>query len=155
MHITQEMLRLHFAYDPSTGQFDRANGKACGWLTEKGYLRVRFMGAQYRVHRLIWLYHHGAQPIGEIDHINGDRLDNRISNLRLVTPTINRQNQRKARSDSKTGLLGASPTGGGLFRAQIGMPGGIRKFLGNFESAEMAHQRYIKEKRALHAGGTI
>jgi len=57
-----------------------------------GYRRARVLGHLDYVHLFIWFYHHGAWPVGQIDHINHDRMDNRIENLRDVTPSQNMKN---------------------------------------------------------------
>ena len=57
--------------------------------TSAGYLRVGIDGVRYQVHRVIWLYVYGVWPEGFIDHINGVRDDNRLSNLRVVSPQHN------------------------------------------------------------------
>lgn len=61
----------------------------------KSYIVVMVDGKLYYAHRLIWLMMTGAFPESEIDHIDGSGLNNRINNLRDVTPTENKRNTRK------------------------------------------------------------
>jgi hypothetical protein len=71
-----------------------------GYIQSKGYRAVAIYGRKYLVHRLVWLYCYGEMPKNTIDHINGDKLDNRIENLRDVTNQENHKNmpQRSDRS---------------------------------------------------------
>ncbi len=65
-------------------------------------------GKRYLRHRLIWIYHHGEIPDDLIiDHIDGDTLNDRIENLRLVTLEINANNS-KQRIDNRSGVTGVS-----------------------------------------------
>lgn len=162
--LTYELALYHFSYDSSTGKLtwrvptmnrikpgDSAQGVVSG-----GYWRVRIGGRSYKAHRVAWLMEKGQWPIGDIDHINGDPADNRIANLRDVSSSVNKQNMRKARADNKTGLLGAYlHKGTGKFRAQIWLPTGQCKSLGAFDTAQDAHEAYLRAKRDLHAGCTI
>lgn len=147
-HITTQELRERFAYDESTGVLRWAKprsriqvGAIAGRISSKdGYWRIETGGRGYAAHRLIWQYVHGEQPDGEIDHINGNRADNRISNLRVVTRAQNCQNRHNVRSDSKTGVLGACKNGG-TYKAEI-VKNGVRIYLGRFKTAEAAGAAY-------------
>lgn len=72
-----------------------------------GYTRVSFHSGSIkktiRAHHLVWVWVHGKWPIGEIDHINGDRADNRIANLREVTVAQNRTN-KKIQTNNRSGF---------------------------------------------------
>jgi hypothetical protein len=72
-----------------------------------GYLKGGFLGREYLAHRVVWAIHHGAWPEGEIDHINGDRSDNRIENLRCVDHATNCRNTRRLDSNT-SGCVGVS-----------------------------------------------
>lgn len=72
-----------------------------------GYLKVKLKGKSYPVHRIMWLLAHGEHPDRFVDHINGDRVDNRLCNLRLVTKAENAKN-RLATKGSKSGLNGVT-----------------------------------------------
>lgn len=144
--INQEKLKELLDYDPETGLFSqktpsRITTKA--WTTTgKGYIRIRIYGKQYRAHRLAWLYVNGYWPSNYIDHINGIRSDNRISNLRDVTNRQNHQN-RKIHIDGK--LVGT------YFNKKINKwqafisISGKKKFIGNFNNQTEAHQAYLLE----------
>ena len=70
------------------------------------YKQCKHNGKQTYVHRVVWEQAHGPIPKGMvIDHINGDRHDNRLENLRLVTRQQNQMNMKR-HSDSSTGLKG-------------------------------------------------
>lgn len=155
--FTQDALKKTVHYDPETGLFTRVRGIRKGAIfgtkTYDGYLCGKVLGKQYRLHRLAWLYVHGEWPKNQIDHINGIRTDNRLCNLRDVTPSINKQNTRKADRDNKTGFLGVQFSQG-KYQAQIR----VNKkplFLGTYDSPEEAHAAYLKAKRQYHEGCTI
>jgi hypothetical protein len=161
--LTQIELKKLLNYDEKTGIFTRLIarnqfkiGEIAGGLdVSTGYIRLRIAGKSYRAHRLAWLYTHGSWPIKYIDHINGDKTDNSILNLRDVTPSGNRQNQRVASKTNKTtGLIGISVYSIGRYRAQISVYG-KNKHLGLFDTPEEAHQAYLNAKRVLHATCTI
>lgn len=70
-----------------------------------GYFQLYLEGKTFSVHRLVWKLYYGEDPSGDIDHINGDRSDNRIDNLRIATRTQNNQNS-KIRKDNSSGVKG-------------------------------------------------
>lgn len=163
--LTAESARHHLDYDPHSGRLTwrvpRAQrvkaGDEAGSINGQGYRDLRLFNRTYPAHRIAWLICHGCMPAGQIDHINGDRSDNRISNLREVTSQENTQNQRVARKDNKhAGLIGAGfHKASGKFRARIGLANGRQQHLGLFDTAQAAHQAYLQAKRNLHAGCTI
>lgn len=158
--LTQERLKELLDYNPETGIFTRAvshRGSPIGksvWASNgHGHIRMTVDCRQYVAHRLAWFYVHGKWPSAFLDHINGDRSDNRISNLRECTDSQNQENRHSAPSHSKTKLIGATPHQGG-YRAQIRVRGKLIR-LGCFGTAELAHTAYLKAKRELHEFCTI
>lgn len=107
--LTQQRLKDLLHYCEETGCFTRRvtkrSGSVAGGLDDKGYIRIRVDGKRYRSHRLAWMYTHGYWPASELDHINGDRSDNRIANLREASRSENMRNQR-VRSDNTSGHKG-------------------------------------------------
>lgn len=67
--------------------------KAGAKKDKHGYIRLGYKRRYYLVHRLVWLWHHKVYPKGVMDHINGDRSDNRIENLRIVSVRANGLNK--------------------------------------------------------------
>lgn len=127
-------------YDPDTGIFWR-RGKPAGCKTCYGYLKVWYFGQQPLAHRLAWFLTYGVWPQKQIDHIDGNRLNNAISNLRECDNTQNQQNS-KARAHSKIGLKGVGRTRVGRFGAVITI-NGKRTSLGTFATPEAAHAAYM------------
>lgn len=80
-------------------------GKPAGFRHHSGYQHLEFQGKYYSVHRICFYLYHGYWPKYHIDHINGDRNDNRISNLRDVPRSINAQNQKEHREGKLWGAL--------------------------------------------------
>ncbi|WP_303678303.1 HNH endonuclease [Ralstonia mannitolilytica] len=143
-------------YDPDTGVFTRLKkgspnaklGIVQGKPIGAGYLSVNVCGKRYYMHRLAWFYMHGKWPEHEIDHINGIRTDNRMSNLRDVSRADNMQNMRKPKAYSATGMLGVALFRG-KFKAEIRV-NGKKRHLGVFDTAEDAHAAYMAAKRQHH-----
>lgn len=143
--LSQAELRSQLHYDPQTGVFTRIGrtphkncklGRTLGSKFKNGYLMVTLAGRKYYLHRLAWLYTHGVWP-KEIDHINRDRTDNRITNLREVTRTQNNLNSKLSRRN-RSGVRGVSWFArDGLWRASISRKGKIIN-LGHFETVELA-----------------
>lgn len=161
--LTQQYLKSVLSYDPYTGVFTRIKsfsnnaktGVAVGNKAGNGYLVVGIGAKKYYLHRLAWLYMKGQLPEFQIDHRNGDRTDNRFSNLRHVTNQINSQNLRKPRSKKDGALLGTSRRSDtGRWGAKIKIDG-KSKSLGCFDNAQDAHAAYITAKRLYHAGCAI
>ena len=149
-NLTQEQLKSMYVYDKDTGIFIRARdlgncykaGQIAGGSHNSGYTVIRFGKRLYLAHRLAWLYVYGEWPKLHIDHINGIKTDNRISNLRDVTASENMANQHRARSDSVSGVLGVSCSCSRKgWRAQICRSGKVKN-LGTFNTKEAAQEAY-------------
>ena len=104
--ISQEMLKERLHYDRETGVFTwldvevngyKVRNKRAGCTNGRGYVIIGFSvaGKPYilTAHRLAWLYEYGEFPSGSLDHINHDRTDNRMTNLRIATQRENLRNQ--------------------------------------------------------------
>lgn len=140
-------------YEPETGLFKWkrrrgriAPGEIAGTKDSHGYCQIAIDYRTYRAHRLAWLYMHGRLPTGDIDHINGNPLDNRISNLRDVSRSVNLRNRHRAGSHSKVGVVGVSQSRNS-FCARIKSPDGEHIFLGVFETKDAASAAYMKARQ--------
>lgn len=117
--ITQADLKSRLHYDPETGVFTRLKGMGkVGRKASNGYIQIFVMDARYMAHRLAWLYVYGEWPELLVDHINLDRSDNRIQNLRSVTPKQNNENSRPNRNN-RSGYRGVSLRADGLWQSDI------------------------------------
>ena len=161
MTLTAARAREVLDYDPDTGVFrwkvtrrgSASAGVVAGCLYSTGYWCIKVNGRRHSAHRLAWLIVHGAFPAYQIDHIDCDRANNRLANLREATNAENQQNLRRARSDSITGLLGVS-THRDRFQSGIRVDRKTR-YLGTFDTPEQAHAAYLDAKRKLHPMGML
>jgi hypothetical protein len=156
--LTAEHLRRILIYDPYTGLFKwRASGKGrpkvpdwmAGTLMKVGYLSIAIGRLAYYAHRLAFLYMTGDWPSEQMDHIDGDRTNNRWSNLREASGSQNKHNTG-VRSHNTTGARGVYRTKDGRFVARIKV-GDKRVNLGSFDTTEQASEAY--EKAAKEAFG--
>ena len=157
--LTYEKAIEIFRYDAETGSLERKlnNGKwrVCGHEpTCNGYGRVGIDGKKYSTHRLIWLLVYGEWPENDIDHIDRDRMNNRLENLRAVTRTENNHNHGVHKNNS-SGYPGVS-----LFkrdkkyRAQIRINGKCIS-LGLYITAEEAFTAHMLAKIQCHPTSPI
>lgn len=138
------------------GNWVRSNGRLAGKLalvSEKdGYLVGELFAQRQHAHRVAWAIYYGEWPSGQIDHINGIRDDNRISNLRDVTLAENSRNKRMHKNN-KSGVIGVSwyPSTK-KWAADIGIDG-KRTRLGYFASIEeaAAARKAAERKHGFHA----
>lgn len=103
-------LKLHiskfFIYDVSDGTISRTDRKnSTGSLDRDGYLILKIKGVQIKAHRVAWFLHYGEFPLKEIDHIDRNRINNRISNLREASRLTNNRNI-KQKINPDTGHIG-------------------------------------------------
>ena len=143
------MLKAHLHYDPETGVFTRRKkwgsrpaGGIIGCVNRHGYLQITVTGKCYTAQRLAWIYVYDSWPDGVIDHINQNRNDNRLCNLRCINYSQNALNTSKV--GGVTGVRGVYPTSFSqrkrspkLWRADITVDG-KRRSLGKFYLLEDA-----------------
>ena len=144
-------------YDCATGVFTwkpRRGVKAgvpLGTDNGHGYKRITVLGKSYYAHRLAWLYMHGEIPDCQIDHIDGNKANNSISNLRKATPSQNQHNHCIAQSNSKSGIQGVSwHKKARKWQSHIKI-NGEKKYLGLFYSKYDAKNAYEEIKKELRA----
>lgn len=158
-HRVLAKLLRELRYDPISGDFfwirkggaSRKVGGVAGSVQRKlGYRNIQIGKSYYKAHHLAWLFTYGSIPIGyQIDHINGDRSDNRISNLRLATPSENSRNA-KLRRDSTTGVKGVSyHKATGKWQASLRV-NGKSKHLGIFPSIGEARDAVVGARDEFH-----
>lgn len=148
MPFTQDWLKMMFEYVPETGQLrrkvSRTNsvkvGDIVGTLDGKGYYHISINKKFYRLHRVLWLYVYGEQP-DQLDHIDGDKTNNRVENLRPCTCQKNAGNAGLAKHNT-SGYRGVSQnTKSGKWAAQIKIFG-QQTYLGRFDTPEEAARVY-------------
>lgn len=143
------------SYDCNTGIFTwvippkghpRLFGRAAGCIST-GYSLIKIDNQKYKSHRLAWLYFYGEEPAGDIDHINGNRLDNSISNLRIATNPQNQAN--RSRNKNKSLPKGVRKIGYGMFQARISFN---RKqiSLGAYKTVEDAEAAYFSASKKYY-----
>lgn len=152
--ITQDYLKQKFTYDGANlvwkdTRFTSKIGKKAGTTTFAGYRQIAVDKISVREHRLVFMYVHGYMP-KEIDHINGNRSDNRIENLRDCTATINNRNS-KTPNTNQTGIKGVFwDNSRNKWHGRVWADGkfAFSKCYEKFEDAVQA----VREARQLHHG---
>jgi len=146
--ITQESLKSIVEYDKETGLFARKNGAKFGF-NDAGYLRAEIGFKNYYLHRLAWLYEYGSFPKGHIDHINGDKTDNRICNLREATRSQNLCNVAKTKRNT-SGIKNVSfHKESQKWRVVVSVNGKNKSF-GLYDDIELAELVSIEAKNKYH-----
>ena len=129
-------------------------GMVAGHLHASGYVHLQIANRQIAAHRVAWALIHGEWPKNQIDHIDGNKSNNRIVNLRDIGAKENTQNQRRCKSSNlSSGLLGVSRNRD-KWQAQI-KTGGVRVHIGTYDTPQLAHLAYLEAKRLAHPSCTI
>lgn len=147
------VVRDLFSYDPDTGLLSwRHTGKIAGSVDARtGRRRIKVAGRLWLSYILVWawLYRQWPQANKQIDHIDGNKLNDRQDNLREATRAQNARNVGRTRAN-KSGYKGVdwfAPQQ--KWRARI-KADTMSKFLGYFDSPEEAHEAYKKAAAVLH-----
>lgn len=148
--IEIEDFKKYVSYNPDTGTFTRIAvlndnpshqwrvGDTVGNQSSNGYIEVSVGDIKFQAHKLAWYFVHGVYPDFYLDHVNGDKTDNRIENLRESSPLINMRNRGKNKNNS-TGFNGVYVAASGRFRARIKINGKLIN-IGTFDTAEEASE---------------
>jgi hypothetical protein len=165
MTVTQERVRELLSYDAETGVFTwlrrsensrldktfnaRFAGTKAGSANSNGYLLIGIKGRLYPAHRLAWLWFHGTMPADQIDHIDGNRANNAIANLREATNSQNQRNRGSTKLNT-SGFKGVSwRKEAGKWYAQIKI-GGRPIFLGYYDTPAAASASYSVAAAKYH-----
>ena len=152
--ISREEVERLLQYDPETGIFvwivskgAAKAGSVAGTVANRGYVRLRINRREFLAQRIAWLLATGHMPTGEIDHINGDRADNRLSNLRPATHAENGFN-RGRNANNTSGFKGVHRNGEKF--SVVVCRAGKHYYFGVFDVAEDAHAAYCEAFRQVH-----
>lgn len=153
------------SYNPDTGKFTwienlmkpknwntRFSGKEAFLTKDKfGYLYGRVNYKRMLAHRVAWAMHYGKWPDCHIDHINGDKGDNRIANLRDVSISENQWNRKDNKNNTSgyKGVYWSSKDSRWISNIHVG---GKKIILGYFSSKVDAHNEYQKATLTIHKG---
>lgn len=148
-----------FSYDPDTGFITRkvrmgnySKGTVCSSKFQTGYAKVTYKGIQMVAHRLAWFLYYKEQPPEQIDHINGIKDDNRISNLRTCTNSTNQMNI-SVHKRSQTGIKGIMPVrGGSLYRAEVCVDG--KRYQKHSKDIKVLESWVKSKRKELHQSFT-
>lgn len=156
--IEHEELKNLLHYNPDTGVFTwlPSKGKGSGMrkgvagtVNFKGYRYIKVAGKSRFAHRLAWFYMTGRWPEDQLDHINGERDDNRWLNLREASNGQNMENIAGPHGKTITGVLGVTFR---RSRYEARIQQGNRRFhVGTFKTKEAADAAYREAKRVLHS----
>lgn len=118
--ISQSYIKSIFNYDPDSGVITfRHSRKPLSTMSSNGYLVARLGNELFMSHRIAWVISNGMIPEGvEVDHIDGDKLNNMIENLRLVSHSGNMKNVGNRKSNT-SGVTGVTITNNGKYRARV------------------------------------
>jgi hypothetical protein len=152
--ITQERVRELFLYKDGSlfwrvrRQGVRADGSMAGGCDSNGYLRMQIDGKSYKAHRLIFLYHHGYIPENDIDHIDRNRSNNKIENLREASRSCNLRNSTQ-QSQTSSGVKGLTwNKSRQKWKAQI-VVHGASKYLGLYSDFTEATAHRLAAEQCL------
>lgn len=163
MMLTAVEAKELFQYDPITAKLywatDRGpakKGAEAGSLHSEGYRVVCVNRKRYYAHRIIWLISTGAFPAEglDIDHINGDRLDNRLCNLRTVTRSENNQNMKRGRTGKTSSQIGVCWMKRDQKWSASIKANGRRLSLGYYVDEQDAIAAYLLAKGEHHVSGS-
>jgi hypothetical protein len=148
--LTQEKLKEMLSYCPITGQFKWKKkigkritvGNIAGCSNQDGYIQISIEKKIYAGHRLAWFYTHGEWPKQQVDHIDGNRSNNAIANLRDVSSSDNRCNQARHRAGNLPGVSWHKLHCKWMARTRT--TNGVRKHLGWFITQEEAEQAVLE-----------
>lgn len=152
--LTREEVIKRLSYNPETGVFSWRDKKyskkgfnITGGKSRRGYERIGIKGVKYYSHRLAWLYVYGYWPENDIDHIDRDKGNNRINNLREVSRSCNNKNSGNMKNN-KSGIKGVCfSRSHKKWQTEITVNGNA-KHLGFFEKKiDAAHARFAAEKK--------
>lgn len=151
--ISVEEACYWFAYDPDSGELSWKRKKKCNTVGRVFKSRVINIRENYALRtmqktRVIWMVHTGEPPPPMIDHINGDRDDNRWVNLRASDAVTNQYN-RHGHGKYPKGVSYHARDKSKPWRATITTPEGFKN-IGNYASMEEAKEAYEKIARDLH-----
>lgn len=156
--VTQEYLKQRLYYDMDSGYFYWRNPHPssrmnpwdkAGTLGLKGYIKIVLLSKTYEAHRLAWLYMHGEFPKGCMDHINGNKSDNRACNLRVATKAQNNFNVG-VYANNTSGVKGVHwSTSAGKWRAAISA-NRKRVIVGSFKNLEDARKAVAAARIMFH-----
>jgi hypothetical protein len=156
--LTQDYLKTRLKYDEKTGKFywifKQRKSKIAGHIENTGYERIMINGKHYGSHNLAWLYVYGELPKMVVDHINRNPLDNRICNLRLVTRSQNKQNQ-KLYKNNVSGFKGVHFCNHRKKWIASIRTNNKRITIGSFNDKEKAYESYCEYAKRLHTHTSI